>query len=183
VKGSETILPADMVISAIGQAPDVAFAAKTDSPLSGLKTTRWSTIDANPATLQTNIPYLFTAGDAATGPALVVDAIGGGRRAARSIHQYVMGQPVTAATDELGRALITGTIFDRVAGVTPRPRAEMVELAVAERVRSFVEVDQVLTEAAARSESDRCLYCCLTCYNPDGTAGGHAQPVEAGKDA
>jgi formate dehydrogenase beta subunit len=183
VKGSETLLPADMVISAIGQAPDVAFAAKTDSPLSGLKTTRWSTIDANPATLQTNIPYLFTAGDAATGPALVVDAIGGGRRAARSIHQYVMGKPVTAAADELGRTLITGTIFDRVAGVIPRPRAEMVELAVAERVRSFIEVDQVLTEAAARSESDRCLYCCLTCYNPDGSADQHAQPVEVGEDA
>jgi NADPH-dependent glutamate synthase beta subunit-like oxidoreductase len=183
VKGSETLLPADMVISAIGQAPDVSFAAQTDSPLSGLKTTRWSTIDANPATLQTNIPYLFTAGDAATGPALVVDAIGGGRRAARSIHQYVMGQPVTAAADELGRTLISGTIFDRVAGVTPRPRAEMVELAVAERTRSFVEVDQVLTEGAARDESDRCLYCCLTCYNPDGTAGGHARPVGAGKDA
>jgi len=25
----------------------------------------------------------------------------------------------------------------------------------------------VLTEEAARCESDRCLYCCLTCYNPD----------------
>jgi hypothetical protein len=94
-----------------------------------------------------------------------------------------MGQPVTATADELGRALITGTIFDRVAGVTPRPRAEMVELAVAERVRSFVEVDQVLTEAAARDESDRCLYCCLTCYNPDGSAGGNSRPVLAGKDA
>jgi hypothetical protein len=94
-----------------------------------------------------------------------------------------MDQPVTAATDELGRMLITGTIFDRVADVTPRPRAEMVELAVAERVRSFIEVDQVLTEAAARGESDRCLYCCLTCYNPDGAAGGHAQPVLVGKDA
>jgi hypothetical protein len=94
-----------------------------------------------------------------------------------------MGQPVTAAADELGRALITGTIFDRVAGVTPRPRAKMVELAVAERVRSFAEVDQALTEAAARGESDRCLYCCLTCYNPDGSAIRLAHPVEAGEDA
>jgi hypothetical protein len=54
---------------------------------------------------------------------------------------------------------------------------------VAERVRSFIEVDQVLTEAAARGESDRCLYCCLTCYNPDRAASGHAQPVLVGKDA
>jgi NADPH-dependent glutamate synthase beta subunit-like oxidoreductase len=162
VKGSETLLPADMVISAIGQAPDVSFAASSE-----LKTTRWSTIEADPATLQTNIPYLFAAGDAATGPSLVVDAIGGGRRAARSIHQYVTGQPVAAEPNELRKTLLTETLFDRVPGVVPRPRAKMVELPAAERIRSFDEVDQVLTEDSARRESDRCLYCCLTCYNPD----------------
>jgi RnfABCDGE-type electron transport complex B subunit len=162
VKGSETLLPTDMVISAIGQAPDVSFAASAE-----LKTTRWSTIDADPATLQTNIPYLFVAGDAATGPSLVVDAIGGGRRAARSIHQYVTGRPVAAEPNELRKTLLTETFFDRVAGVVPRPRAKMVELPAAERIRSFDEVDQVLTEETARRESDRCLYCCLTCYNPD----------------
>jgi hypothetical protein len=43
----------------------------------------------------------------------------------------------------------------------------MAELPAAERTRSFDEVDQVLTEETARRESDRCLYCCLTCYNPD----------------
>jgi hypothetical protein len=103
----------------------------------------------------------------ATGPSLAVDAIGGGRRAARSIHQYVTGRPVAAEPNELRKTLLTETLFDRVSGVVPRPRAKMVELPAAERIRSFDEVDQVLTEAAARCESDRCLYCCLTCYNPD----------------
>jgi len=172
VKGSETLLPTDMVISAIGQAPDVSFAASAE-----LKTTRWSTIDADPATLQTNIPYLFVAGDAATGPSLVVDAIGGGRRAARSIHQYVTGRPVAAEPNELRKTLLTETLFDRVSGVVPRPRAKMVELPAAERIRSFDEVDQVLTEESAQRESDRCLYCCLTCYNPDA-----AEP-DAGEDS
>ncbi|MCK7506186.1 MAG: hypothetical protein MZV70_20300 [Desulfobacterales bacterium] len=80
-----------------------------------------------------------------------MDAIGGGRRAARSIHQFVMGQPVTAdGRRTAARRCITETIFDRVPGVVPRPRAEMVELPAAERIRSFVEVDQVLTEEAAR---------------------------------
>jgi NADPH-dependent glutamate synthase beta subunit-like oxidoreductase len=162
VKGSETLLPTDMVISAIGQAPDVSFAASAD-----LKTTRWSTIDSDPATLQTNIPYLFVAGDVATGPSLVVEAIGGGRRAARSIHQFVTGRPVEAEPNELRKNLLTETLFDRVPGVVSLPRAKMVELPAAERIRSFEEVDQVLTEAAARQESERCLYCCLTCYNPD----------------
>jgi hypothetical protein len=43
----------------------------------------------------------------------------------------------------------------------------MVELPPAERIRSFAEVDRVLTEQAALAESDRCLSCCLTCYDPD----------------
>ncbi|MBW2707146.1 MAG: hypothetical protein JRD84_12665, partial [Deltaproteobacteria bacterium] len=36
-----------------------------------------------------------------------------------------------------------------------------------DRMDSFIEVDQVLTEDAAHGESSRCLFCCLTCYNPD----------------
>jgi NADPH-dependent glutamate synthase beta subunit-like oxidoreductase len=166
VAGSETLLPTRMIISAIGQAPDVSFAGAEGS-VSGLKTSRWSTIDVDPATLQTSIPHVFAAGDAATGPSLVVDAIGGGRRAARSIHQFVMGKPVTAEDSELQKTLIAHTLFARVEGIVRQPRAEMVELPVAERIRSFVEVDQVLTEEAARRESGRCLNCCLICYNPD----------------
>jgi formate dehydrogenase (NADP+) beta subunit len=163
IEGSETLLETDMVITAIGQSPDVAF---TDSDM-GLKTTRWNTIEVDPATLQSNIPQLFAAGDAATGPSLVVTAIGGGRRAARSIHQYITGQPVSAEPDELAKDLIAETIFDQVQGVVKSPRAPMPELPVDERIHSFIEVDQVLSEDAALNESNRCLFCCLTCYNPD----------------
>jgi NADPH-dependent glutamate synthase beta subunit-like oxidoreductase len=87
IEGSETLIEADMLITAIGQSPDVSFTEGTHQRLAELKTTRWSTIEVNPDTLQTNIPYLFAAGDAATGPSLVVEAIGGGRRASRSIPQ------------------------------------------------------------------------------------------------
>ena len=167
VEGSEALLETDMVITAIGQSPDITFSERSRKRLAELKTTRWNTIDVNPATLQSNIPYLFAAGDAATGPSLVVDAIGGGRRAARSIHQYVMGQEITAQPEELGNDLIAETIFDHVDGVVKNPRAPMPELPVEERIHSFVEVDQVLTENSAKSESNRCLSCCLTCYDMD----------------
>ena len=167
IEGTETLLETDMVITAIGQSPEISFTERSRKRLAELKTTRWNTIDVDPATLQSNIPYLFAAGDAATGPALVVDAIGGGRRAARSIHQYVMGQKVSAQTKELGKDLIAETLFDHVAGVIKNPRAPMPELPVEERICSFVEVDQVLTENSARNESNRCLSCCLTCYDMD----------------
>ncbi len=167
VEGSETLIETDMVITAIGQSPEVSFTEGIMEQVMELKTTRWSTIEVDPATLQSNIPHLFAAGDAATGPSLVVTAIGGGRRAARSIHQYVMGQPVSADPKELAKDLIAETIFDQVPGVVKSNRTPMPELPAAERIHSFVEVDQVLTEEAARGESNRCLFCCLTCYNPD----------------
>jgi len=133
-----------------------------------LKTTRWNTVDADPNTLQSNIPYLFAGGDSATGPALVVTAIGGGRRAARSIHQYVMGEEVKAGSREhMGKGLTLDSQFDHVPGIVKKPRSPMEELPADERIQSFVEVDQVLTEEQALTESERCLSCCITCYTMD----------------
>jgi NADPH-dependent glutamate synthase beta subunit-like oxidoreductase len=167
IKGSETLLETDMVITAIGQSPDISFTEATQTRLNELQTTRWNTIEVNSETLQTNIPYLFAAGDAATGPSLVVDAIGGGRRAARSIHQYVMDKEVIAPPNELGKDPIPETLFDHVDGIIKSTRAPMPELPVAARIQSFIEVDRVLTEESASGESKRCLSCCLICYNKD----------------
>jgi formate dehydrogenase (NADP+) beta subunit len=167
VKGSETLLETDMIITAIGQAPDFSFTERTQSRLAQLKLTRWSTVDVDPKTLQSNIPYVFAAGDAATGPSLVVEAIGGGRRAARSIHQYLTGEKVTSEPGELLKKLIPETLFDHVEGIERKPRSKMVELPVRERIHSFIEVDQVLTEEAALAESRRCLFCGRTCYTEE----------------
>jgi NADPH-dependent 2,4-dienoyl-CoA reductase/sulfur reductase-like enzyme len=170
IEGSETLMQTDMLITAIGQSPDVSFTQTLEQQLEGLKTTRWNTIEVDEATLQSDIPYVFCAGDAQTGPSLVVDAIGGGRRAARSIHQYVMGEEVKADPRELQKNLIDETLFEYVEGIVKNKRAPMPELPVAERIKSFIEADQVLSEEAALGESLRCLYCCLTCYNPDKAA-------------
>jgi NADPH-dependent glutamate synthase beta subunit-like oxidoreductase len=83
IEGSETRMDIDMLITAIGQGPDVSFQEGMQE-LQDLKLTRWNTIDADPETLQSSMPQVFTAGDAATGASLVVEAIGGGRRAARA---------------------------------------------------------------------------------------------------
>jgi NADPH-dependent glutamate synthase beta subunit-like oxidoreductase len=167
IEGSETLIQTDMVITAIGQSPEISFTEGIKEQVGELNTTRWNTFDVDPATLQSNIPYIFAAGDAATGPSLVVTAIGGGRRAARSIHQYVMGEQVSADPRELNKDLIAETIFDQVPGVVKSQRAPMPELPVKKRIDSFIEVDQVLTGEAAHGESSRCLNCCLTCYDPD----------------
>ncbi len=167
VEGSETLLATDMVISAIGQRPDVAFKEGRGGAADSLAITRWNTIDNEPVTLQTSMPKVFTGGDAATGASLVVEAIGGGRRAARSIHQYLTGEEVKAPEKVLFKKHIPGTIFDHVPGIIPSKRAEMPEMEVEERIKCFEEADLVISEETAIKEAGRCLNCCRLCYNPD----------------
>ncbi len=166
VEGSETLLEADMIITAIGQRPDVSF-KEGAKRLEKLDITRWNTIDSDPETLRSSIPYIFTGGDSATGPSLVVEAIGGGRRAARSIHQYLAGEEVAPVPKSLYKKQIPESVFDAVEGVIKTSRAEMPELSVKERIRSFIEVDLVLEEETALKEAGRCLSCCRICYNKD----------------
>lgn len=166
IEGSETLMEVDMLITAIGQGPDVSFIDE-DSRVDELKVTRWNTIDADPEILQSNIPYIFTAGDAFTGASLVVEAIGGGRRAARAIHRYLTGQAVEPVPNSLRKKHIPESLFEHVNGVKKKKRAEMPELPVPERIKSFAEADLVLKEETALAESRRCLDCCRLCYNPD----------------
>jgi formate dehydrogenase (NADP+) beta subunit len=166
VEGSETILPVDMLITAIGQQPEISFLEK-EAEKENLAITRWSTFDNDPELLQTSLPYVFTAGDSATGPALVVDAIGGGRRAARSIHQYVTGEEIKGSPKSLLKKHISESLFKTVPGIIKKERTPMPELPVAERLKSMIEVDLVISEKDATYESHRCLHCCRICYNPE----------------
>lgn len=166
IEGSETIIELDMLISAISQQPDIAFLEK-EPEKDNIAVTRWSTFDNDAETLQCSLPYLFTAGDVATGPSLVVDAIGGGRRAARSIHQYLTGEEIAGPPKSLRKKHIAESLFDAVPGVEKKARTPMPELEVSERIDSMIEVDQVITEKDAANESRRCLNCCRLCYNPD----------------
>lgn len=164
IEGSETIIELDMLISAISQQPDLAFLEKEKE---NIAITRWSTFENDAETLQCSLPYLFTGGDVATGPSLVVDAIGGGRRAARSIHQYLTGEEVKGSPKSLRKKHIPESLFKTVPGVEKKERTPMPELEVAERIDSMIEVDQVISEKDAAYESSRCLKCCRLCYNPD----------------
>jgi NADPH-dependent glutamate synthase beta subunit-like oxidoreductase len=166
IEGSETIIELDMLISAISQQPDITFLEK-EKEKENIAITRWSTFDNDEETLQCSLPYLFTGGDVATGPALVVDAIGGGRRAARSIHQYLTGEQVKGSSKSLRKKHIPESLFKTVSGVEKKERTPMPELEVAERIDSMIEVDQVISEKDAAYESRRCLKCCRLCYNPD----------------
>ena len=168
VEGSETLLEVDMVISAIGQSPEGKYKDLDPHPrMKDLELTRWNTIDNDPEILQSSIPYVFTAGDAATGPDLVVSAIGSGRRAARSIDLFFKEGKIEPVENSLLGKHIPESIFTSVNGIVKKPRAKMPELPVSERLDSMVEVDLVLPMDQAHEEAKRCLNCCRICYNPD----------------
>ncbi len=168
IEGSETILDVEMVISAISQKPDVSFMDTDPAPrIKDLELTRWNTIDNDPELLQSSIPYIFTGGDFATGPDLVVSAVGEGRRAARSIDMYLKEGKVTPVEKSLLGKHIPESLFTKVDGIKKSPRAVMPELPVDQRLKSMIEVDLVLPDDEAYREAERCLNCCRICYNPD----------------
>ena len=75
IDGSEYKMPVGAVIAAIGQKP----AIRRYPGFGSLDLTRRETIRVRSHNQQTNIPDVFAGGDAVTGPATVVEAIGGGK--------------------------------------------------------------------------------------------------------
>jgi heterodisulfide reductase subunit A len=79
----------DMIILAIGETPNLRFLPEEfDRNEDG---SLW----ANAITLETSRPGIFAGGDAATGPASVIEAIRDGKRAAESIENYLKTQKET----------------------------------------------------------------------------------------
>ena len=90
IKGSEFIIPADTIIPAISEEPDLAFLG----PEHGLELSRWNTIIADDLTQATDLPGIFAGGDVTTGPLSIIDAVAMGHRAAVSIERYFAGLPL-----------------------------------------------------------------------------------------
>ena len=84
VEGSEFELPVDCVIMALGTSPNPLIKATTE----GLDTERWGGIiaDENGATSR---PAVYAGGDAVTGAATVILAMGAGKSAAHAIDGYI----------------------------------------------------------------------------------------------
>ena len=83
-EGSEFDVPCDVVIMALGTSPNPLLAATT----SGLETDRRGCLTAD-AEGRTTRAGVFAGGDAVTGAATVILAMGAGRRAARAIDEYI----------------------------------------------------------------------------------------------
>ncbi|HEX2995991.1 MAG TPA: FAD-dependent oxidoreductase, partial [Anaerolineales bacterium] len=85
IPGSEFILPFDSVIHAIGNGPNPLIPQTTP----GLTIGRKGNIVIDLATGKTSKDRVWAGGDIATGAATVISAMGAGRKAASSIHEFL----------------------------------------------------------------------------------------------
>ncbi len=100
VEGSQFVVPADMVIEALGFDPEDLPAMFGEA---GLGVTRWGTLKTDFRTQMTTMDGVFAAGDIVRGASLVVWAIRDGRDAAASMHKFMQAAKA-AADDSLRKA-------------------------------------------------------------------------------
>jgi len=171
VSGSEFTLDADMVIAAIGQAPDSSLISDDVE----VTERRKRVIVDGPYTLVTTQPGVFAGGDAVTGPATAVEAISAGKRAAVSIDLYLRGEAISTGEEIESHEtpILPQRIIDRTQTFA---RSDKARLGLDECLKGFDEVGLVFSEEAATKEALRCLHChlgakidaekcvsCLTC--------------------
>jgi len=150
-------MEADVLVLAIGQAPDLSWQATSQLRISG-----FGLVEVKPSAMETSVPGVFACGDIVKGPASIVEALASGRQAAFAIDRYLGG---------------TGTLEDRfIVFEKPNPWLGKVEkfaykqavpmpcLPVEKRRGNFFEVELGYDEKMAREEASRCLRCDLRLY-------------------
>ncbi|MGB8990871.1 MAG: FAD-dependent oxidoreductase [Desulfobaccales bacterium] len=158
VADSEFTLEVDTVIAAVGQTADFNFFG----PGLAFDTATIYRLEADPVTLQTQIPRVFAGGDLVTGPRSAVEAFAAGRRAALAMHCSLEGEQPQEWPPLGSRS--TNLIVD-TRGVAVTPRQAMPDLSpTARTAQPDAEVETGFTTDAARAEAARCLTCvCSQC--------------------
>jgi glutamate synthase (NADPH/NADH) small chain len=85
VLGSEFLLPIDVAVIAVGTGANPLVQSTTLD----MKTNKWGYILVDQDTLRTSKRGVFAGGDIVSGSATVILAMGAGRSAARSIHEFL----------------------------------------------------------------------------------------------
>ncbi|MBO4980686.1 MAG: NADPH-dependent glutamate synthase [Lachnospiraceae bacterium] len=88
VPGSEFVMELDMVIMSLGTSPNPLISSTTE----GLETNKWKCIIADEANGKTTKEGVYAGGDAVTGAATVILAMGAGKAAAKGIDEYLSGK-------------------------------------------------------------------------------------------
>jgi putative selenate reductase len=156
IVGSELEIPADTVIIAIGQRPELSF---LDG--SGISVSSSGRIIAEEETGDTGVACVYAGGDATRGPATIIQGAADGRRAAKAIclklgidYKQLEVQHPTLSEEDL--------IEVKRARARKIPQVTRSVLPLAER-SGFDLVEKAFTEEEAHAEASRCLQCSTVC--------------------
>ncbi len=147
--GETVIIPCDKIYTAIGERININFVECTDVSIK-------DTVEINPTTLQSSNPKVFAGGDFITGPTTVVNSMSEGKKAARNINIFLIGDDNFSELykdfDYKGEIPLESEIS---------PRIMEIEIPVKERISNFKEVRKTLSKEQAINEAIRCLRCDL----------------------
>ena len=85
IQGSEFDLEVETVVMSIGTSPNPLISQTTP----GLEINKWKCVVANEETVKTTKDKVFAGGDAVTGAATVILAMGAGKKAANAINEMI----------------------------------------------------------------------------------------------
>lgn len=156
------VLGADACVLAIGQQADLSFLTGADR----IELTRGGTIKIDPTTLSTSAPGIYAGGDVAFGPRNLIDAVANGKKAARSIHEYLSNHRAQLDTHLEIETLLTPR-YRMIAGFERFDREAPPTLDLGRRT-GITEVETGYDTDAAREQAARCLVCHVqTIYDPE----------------
>jgi heterodisulfide reductase subunit A-like polyferredoxin len=150
-----TIVNADQVIIAIGQAVDEELLGHIEVE------NQRGCFKADPVTCQTSVEDIFAGGDNVSGPSSVIEAVAAGKRAAESIERYLNGKDLLENRFEDTLRPLPEELLPSTEKVEKKARSRPEELPLTQRLRGFEEVEKGLTEEQALAEAERCLNCAL----------------------
>jgi len=158
IKDSEFEISTDIVIFAIGQEIETQPLKKNS-----VKLTANGLIDIDPITFQTSQKDVFAGGDAVTGPASAVEAIGAGHEVAISIDRYISNKDLKAGREKEDYKKA------KIPSETPRfpkKRESSAYLEPKKRILSFDEIESGFSKEQVVREALRCINCagCCECF-------------------
>lgn len=162
IQGSDYVQNYDTVVTAVGLETNASMFSNEIAVCQTGKT-----IQVNEKTLQSAIPYLFAGGDIVTGPDTITTAIGQGKKAAYYINQWLLGNDINALQYDQKLPMVNREdIVSQCKGdISERKPIDPPKTLSVDRIRSFDEYEQTITEEEAVQEANRCLDCggCSEC--------------------
>jgi NADPH-dependent glutamate synthase beta subunit-like oxidoreductase len=149
--GTERVWDCDTVILAIGQQADLEVLGGADD----VKLSPRGLIEVNPDNGQTSAVDIFTGGDAAYGPRLIIDAVKHGHVAALGIEEFIQKKALKVEVQTEWTELSNHVMFENWTKLEQR---KVPSLPV-DRRTGITVVDLGYSENEAAEQGSRCLEC------------------------